>query len=176
MVGLRPGRRPEIRVGLRDDAGSETWAADSLEFTTAALPEVGVEFPPIQVTVSRPAGMEPGLTLFNPRRRRVGRGQEVANFNAGFGMLAVLDHAGEVVWHYRTDSRISGFEKLADGDLAYVIAGSRLVGIDWLGNAVNQRYASRRPRGPGRRHLGRRADFPARNRRDAERQHLGSQQ
>ena len=71
--------------------------------------------------------MEPGVTLFNPRRRRVGRGQDLAEFNAEFGMLMALDPAGEVVWYYRVDSRVSDFEKLRDGNLIFVTADFRLI-------------------------------------------------
>ena len=85
VVGMRPDRRHEIRVAIRLAAGAEVSSPTVLEFQTPALPEAGVDFPPIEVAVSKPGEMEPGVTLFNPRRRRVGRGQDVAEFNAAFG-------------------------------------------------------------------------------------------
>ena len=148
IVGMRPARKHEVRVALRAANGAEIPATGILEFTPPALPEVGVDFPPVQVQASRPAEMEPGVTLFNPRRRKVGRGPDIAAFNAGFGMLMALDAAGEVVWYFRTDSRISDFEKLSNGNLIFVTADFRLVEIDWLGNTVRQWYAKRRPEGP----------------------------
>ena len=147
VFGMRPDRDHQILVTISNDAGEET-SAEPLAFRTPPLPEVGVEFPPVETTVSRPERMEPGVTLFNPRRRRVGAGQEIVNFNAGFGMLMVLDQAGEVTWYYRVDSRISDFEKVANGNLIFVTADFRMIEIDWLGNTVNQWYAANRPEGP----------------------------
>ena len=147
-VGVRPGRVHEVRASRRSEARTETARPETLEFRTPALPEIGGEFPPISVTVSKPDAMEPGVTLFNPRRRRVGRGPEVARFNAGFGMLAALDCSGEVVWSYRTDSRISDCDKARNGNLLFVTADSRIMEVDWLGNTVSQWYAERRPEGP----------------------------
>ena len=80
VVGMRPDRRHEIRVAIRLAAGAEVSSPTVLEFQAPALPEAGVDFPPIEVAVSKPGEMEPGVTLFNPRRRRVGRGQDVAEF------------------------------------------------------------------------------------------------
>ena len=147
VVGMRPDRRHEIRVSIRSASGTEVSSPDVLEFQTPSLPELGVDFPPIEVAVSKPEEMEPGVTLFNPRRRRVGRGQDIADFNASFGMLAALDSAGEVVWYYSVDSRISDFEKSSNGNLIFVTADFRLIEIDWLGNTLNQWYATGRPQG-----------------------------
>ena len=147
VVGMRPDRRHEIDVVVRG-AGGGTVEAGPFDFTTPPLPEAGVEFPPVEVAVSEPARMEPGVTLFNPRRRRVGRGQEIADFNANFGMLMALDSAGEVVWYYRVDSRISDFEKVRNGNIIFCTADYRLIEIDWLGNTLNQWYAANRPEGP----------------------------
>ena len=147
VVGMRPDRRHEIHVTVRAGNGAEE-RFGPFEFVTPALPEAGVEFPPINVTVSSPEKMEPGVTLFNPRRRRVGRSQEVNRFNADFGMLMALDSAGEVVWYYRVDSRISDFEKIRNGNIIFCTADYRLIEIDWLGNTINQWYAKGRPEGP----------------------------
>lgn len=146
VVGMRPERRHEIRVTMHGQRGGQTQAGP-LYFTAPALPDVGVEFPPIEVAVSKPDRMEPGVALLNPRRRRVGRGQQIADFNAGFGMLMALDSAGEVVWYYRVDSRISDFEKLRNGNIIFCTADYRLIEIDWLGNTINQWYAKNRPEG-----------------------------
>ena len=91
VVGMRPDRRHEVRVSIRSGNGAPVSSPHVLEFRTPSLPEVGVAFPPIEVAISKPGEMEPGITLFNPRRRRVGHGQAVADFNAAFGMLAALD-------------------------------------------------------------------------------------
>ncbi len=60
-------------------------------------------FPPINVTINKIAEQEPGLILFSPRRARVGD----MRFGMAFGMLLIVDHAGEALWYYRAESRIS---------------------------------------------------------------------
>jgi hypothetical protein len=143
VVGLRPDRRHHILVTIRDETGLET-TSDPVDIITPPLPTDPTEFPPIQVNVARPDRMEPGVTLFSPRRARAGDLQ----FGAGFGMLVAVDHAGEVVWYYRTDSRISDLERLANGHLIYLTQDYHAVEIDLLGNVVAQWYAARRPHGP----------------------------
>lgn len=144
VVGMRPDRRHEIRVSISDADGKGMEAPEPLEFTTPLLPSDPAEFPPIRVTVSKPDKMEPGITLFNPRRRRVG----APRFGQSFGMLVAVDAAGEVVWYYRTDSRISDLERLANGNIVYITQDYRAVEIDLLGNVVSQWYAASRPQGP----------------------------
>lgn len=146
VVGMRPERSHRIGVTIRNDSGSAE--AGPFEFATPGLPDAGVEFPPLDVRVSKPDEMEPGVTLFNPRRRRVGVGQQTADFNAGFGMLLAVDAAGEPVWYYKIDSRISDFEKVRNGNIIFCTADFRLIETDWLGNTVNQWYAGNRPGGP----------------------------
>jgi hypothetical protein len=144
VVGMRPGRRHELRVIVRDDSGAETVADSVFEFETPPLPGDPEEFPPLKVTVSKPEEMEPGVTLFNPRRRKI----DAPRFNQEFGMLLAVDEKGEVLWYYRVDSRISDFEKLRSGNLLVVTQDFRLIELDWLGNTVNQWYAKNRPDGP----------------------------
>jgi hypothetical protein len=141
VVGMRAGRKHAIEVEIVDKAGQRASAA-ALEFTTPALPE-GSEFPPIRVSVSKPERMEPGFTLFSPRRS--GRDNK---FSTGFGMLLMVDHAGEPVWYYRADSRISDLERLRNGNFAFITQDYRVIEIDLLGNVVHQWYASGRPAGP----------------------------
>jgi len=145
ILGMRPDREHTVAVSIENAAGQALAAPETLRFTTPPLPEAGVEFPPIEVAASKPDAMEPGVTLFNPRRRKVGRSPEVAKFNAGFGMLAAVDAKGEVVWYYRVDSRISDFEKARNGNIIFCTADFRLMEIDWLGNTINQWYAKNSP-------------------------------
>lgn len=147
VLGMRPEREHTIQVTMLDGAG-EKIGSESLSFRTPPLPESGVEFPPLAVRVSRPEEMEPGLTLFNPRRREVGRGPAVNERNSSFGMLAAIDSAGEVVWYYKVDSRISDFEIARNGNILFCTADFRLMEIDWLGNTLHQWYAKNRPGGP----------------------------
>lgn len=143
VVGMRPDRRHQIRVFIRDAAGNVAEATGALEFTTPPLPSGHTEFPPLDVTVSRPERMEPGITLFSPRR--VTRNIKL---NQSFGMLLALDAAGEVVWYYRMNSRISDLQQLRSGNIMYLTQDFRLVEIDLLGNVVAQWYAAGRPEGP----------------------------
>ncbi len=142
VVGLRPDRDHEIRVSISDGNRSTTFP-DPLRYVTPPLPEDRERFPPLEVTVNESAELEPGFILFNPRRRRVGQ----PRFGAGFGMLLAVDYNGEVLWYYQTDSRISDFERFANGNLFFITQDYRIVEIDWLGNTRNTWYASGRPEG-----------------------------
>ena len=143
VVGMRPDRRHEIRVTVREVDGGAV-EAGPFEFTTPPLPEVGDDFPAINVVASNPEKMEPGVTLFNPRRRRVGA---VPNPADRLGMLMALDASGEVVWYYRTtEDSINDFGLTRSGTILFASRLNRLVEIDWLGNVVNRWYAKNWPR------------------------------
>ena len=91
--------------------------------------------------------MEEGFTLFNPRRRVPLNTPGANALNTAFGMLAMVNHQGEVVWYYRTDSRISDFDLLPNGNLSYMTQDSRIAEIDFGGNIVQEWYAANRPEG-----------------------------
>ena len=59
LLGLGPGRTFRVHVEVVDAAGQEVTSRE-LEHATAPLPE---GFPPIDVRISRPSRMEPGVTL-----------------------------------------------------------------------------------------------------------------
>ncbi|MBK7931531.1 MAG: aryl-sulfate sulfotransferase [Bryobacterales bacterium] len=142
VVGMRPGRRHEIAVTIVDAKGAKTRAVRKLEWTTPELPKGEGEFPAMRVTVAQRGKMEPGYRLFSPRRS--GRDQK---FSTSFGMLCMVDGAGEVVWYYRTNSRVSDVQPMRNGNIAFVTQDYRAVEIDLLGNVVQQWYAGRRPAG-----------------------------
>ncbi|MDX1980020.1 MAG: aryl-sulfate sulfotransferase, partial [Bryobacteraceae bacterium] len=142
VVGMRPGRRHQLSLRVFNAAGKAS-RPEVLEYTTPPLPADVNEFPPLKVTIRKPAKMEPGFTLFSPRRA----GKEPA-FGARYGMLVAVNDRGEVVWYYRTDSRISDLERRPNGNILYVTQDFRVVEIDLLGNVVHQWYAARRPQGP----------------------------
>ncbi len=145
VVGLYPGAEHEVTVAIRDEAGAET-KSEPLRFTAPPLPDRKEEFPPIDVTVNERDQLEPGYVLFNPRRGRPGRGNR--HFGANFGMLLIVDYEGTPLWYYNSDSRISDFEILSNGNIIYVTQDFRVVEIDWLGNVVRQWHAANRPQGP----------------------------
>lgn len=142
VVGMKADRDHQVQVRIESEAGATT--AEPLSFRTPPLPDDPDAFPPLEVTVSQPERMEPGFTIFNPRRSKDGD----PRFGTGFGMLVAVDHAGDVLWYYRTNARISDFERLRNGNLIFVTHDHRLVEIDWLGNALRQWYAGGRPDGP----------------------------
>lgn len=142
VVGMKADRDHRIEVRIENETGTAT--ADALSFRTPPLPDDPDAFPPLRLAISQPQRMEPGFTVFNPRRSKAGDLQ----FGTGFGMLIAVDHSGDVLWYYRTDARISDFERLRNGNLIFVTHDHRLVEIDWLGNVQRQWYAGDRPDGP----------------------------
>ena len=143
VVGMRPDRDHQVRVTLRNEDGAEA-ESETLSYRTPPLPEDEGEFPPIEVRVSKPEEMEPGYTLFNPQRSKT----DDHGFSQSFGMLVAVDPAGEPVWYYRTDFRITDFERTRNGRLLVLTEDSRLLELDWLGNVVRRWYALERPEGP----------------------------
>ncbi|MCP5112589.1 MAG: aryl-sulfate sulfotransferase [bacterium] len=144
IVGMRPDRRHEVRVAIHDNDGNTRDASEPLSYKTPPLPDGPGEFPPLDITTRLADRMEPGITLFSPRRQRPGS----LRFGQSFGMLVAVDAAGEVVWYYRTGSRISDLQQLANGNLMYLTQDFRLIEIDLLGNVVGTYYATGRPDGP----------------------------
>ncbi len=144
IIGMRPDRRHEVRVTIRDDAGNTREVSEALSYKTPPLPTDPGEFPPLEITASLTGKMEPGFTLFSPRRLRPGN----PRFGQGFGMLLAVDADGEVVWYYRTGLRISDLQQLANGNLMYLTHDFRMIEIDLLGNVVATYYATGRPDGP----------------------------
>ena len=143
IIGMVPDRSHEIRVFIQDDFGRLAEAPNTLQFHSLGLPTGKDEFPPMEMTVNRPDDAEPGILLLNPRRRRAGD----LVFGQSFGLLVALNGKGKVVWYYQTDSRISDFQRLRNGNIIYVTQDYRVVEIDWLGNVQSQWYATGRPGG-----------------------------
>lgn len=168
LLGMRPGVQHEIQVTIANRKGETAKAPAALTFTTPELPK-DPEFPPIQVKVSDPKAMEPGITIMSVRRGGRGPGGGAATatkgkgkmktkgtggggaaagespFATGYGLLLGLDPEGQVVWYLRTNSRISDFKRLKNGNIVYLTADSRAVEVDWLGNVRGEWYASGRP-------------------------------
>jgi len=148
LVGFVPGIRHQIRVVVSNAEGESATAI--AEFTAPDLPVAAEEFPVIEIKRPSDAPMEPGITIFNPRRRfprgRLGK-EQADRLNQGFGMLVAVDAGGNVVWYYRSNSRISDFELLRNGNILFLTQDYRAVEIDLLGNTVAQWYAGHRPQG-----------------------------
>ncbi len=124
--------------------------SDPLTFMTPPLPDDDRLFPKVEITKgdsSSLISME-DLILFNPRRRIPITSARANQFNKSFGLLAIVDRSGDVLWYYQTDSRISDFELLPNGHIKYMTQDSRLVEIDFAGNVLRSWYAAHRPEGP----------------------------
>ena len=148
IIGMRPDRDHTITITLRDPDGHESQAQDPLTFRTPPVTYGVDDFPPIDLTVSHPDRMEPGVTMLSVRRNRpLPKGRETQAFNQGFGMLLAVDAQGEPVWYYQHDSRISDVELLDNGNIAYLTQDYRLWEIDVLGNTVQTWWAADRPQG-----------------------------
>ncbi|MCK5465827.1 MAG: aryl-sulfate sulfotransferase [Bacteroidales bacterium] len=143
IIGMKPGRSYRVKL-LLQSAGEKLDYRKKMIFTSPELPSDPIEFPGFKVTTLEEDQTEPGITLLNPRRR----GLDQARLNVNFGMLVAIDETGEVIWYYRTDSRISDFNFLPNGHIAYMTQDFRLVEIDLLGNVINSWYAADRPYDP----------------------------
>ncbi len=152
ILGMRANRRHWIKVSISYGDGNTVRGPRTLEYATPPLPNGRVDWPPIQVYKSEPSRMEPGYTLVSLRRelhtKTTWRTQVQDRFTTGFGLLLILDSAGEVVWHYQSDSRVAGVDRLANGNIFFNLQDFRSVEIDMLGNVVSEYYARGRPQGP----------------------------
>lgn len=148
VVGMKYGKSHRIGVRITDSQGEAAESLAKLEFTTPEKPSDKTLVPPVRVMVSKPERMEPGYTLLSLRRvlPRV-QGERRRRMGATFGLLAAIDHNGEIVWSYQSDARISDVEPLRNGNFAFVTTDNRTTEIDVLGNRVGHWYAADRPRG-----------------------------
>lgn len=150
IIGMHAGKEHTIQVIAHTPGNRETLLSEKLKYTPPPLSNGPLEFPTIEVNQKQPDKISPGFTIFNPRLRiRPGTFEgERESLNQSFGMLAAVDHAGEVVWYYKGDSRISDYELLDNGHIIFLTADYRAIEIDMLGNTIRQWYAKNRPYGP----------------------------
>ncbi|MCG8443428.1 MAG: aryl-sulfate sulfotransferase [Caulobacterales bacterium] len=151
VLGMRPDRAHMITLQTRDDDGG--WRdVSSHAHRTPGLPESTLDFPPIEVRRAEPDKMEPGLTLFSARRRAVGRPHFLTpaqrDFSTRWSAIVAMDETGEVVWWYRSASRVAGIEMLANGHLLFHETNFSTKEIAMTGALESQWYAELRPQGP----------------------------
>ena len=136
VLGIRQDRITEIEVTVRSASGSATVAASKLTFTPTPLPAL---FPPLETTISDPAFMEPGYTLFN-------------SFVFGSvleAFLVMVDETGSVVWYYDgTKSPLTvgnsfTFFPLPNGNLMLISGRNLAIEINLLGDVVQTWWANR---------------------------------
>ena len=140
---MRPAQENKIKIELIDSKGKKQMVDSELVFNTPPLPEGETEFPKIEITKAKTAVEKNELIFFNPRRRSPGR----AGFGINFGMLTIINQKGDVLWYYKTDSRISDFDLMNNGNISYVTQDSRIVEMDLAGNIIHCWYAKHRPEG-----------------------------
>ncbi len=143
VLGMRPDTRHTVQVIVSARNGA-TASSLPLQVDTPPLP---ADFPPIELSMSDPARMEPGVTLFN-----LIHWPESGN-DAAYGLLVALDERGEVVWYYRPDHGVGDARRLQNGNLLYMSGrAGHLYEIDMLGNVVAEWHSNRAPEdelGPG---------------------------
>ncbi len=135
LVGLRAGAEHVVGVALRDEAGEVHAGAAETAFETLPLPSSVTDFPPIEVTVSDPSRMEPGMTLFSSIRW-FPQAEDLA-----FGLLVIVDEEGEVVWYHEAPHRIVDVRRTERDTILYQY-NEGIVEIDLLGNEIAHWYAS----------------------------------
>lgn len=108
---MRPDRRHEIRVRLTDPLTQATELSEPLEFLTPPLPK---SFPPLEVTLSQPERMEPGVLLFP---LNLWRDDESV---MEFGYLIAVDEKGEVIWFLQSGHRTADVRLLRNGHLMVI--------------------------------------------------------
>lgn len=152
ILGMKPDRSHQLQVTIVDEQGNSRTATEALIFETPPLPAGIGAFAPIQVNTSNPESMEPGYTILSVRRRVPGRSNWTTprqrKFMTTWGLVVALDAAGDVVWYYEADRRISGIDRLKNGHLLFHLTDFRTVELDMLGNEVSSWYAADRPAGP----------------------------
>lgn len=146
LMLMRADKHHSISLKLKDKKGKVYTYDKKLSFTTPKLANIDTEFPKIEITKNL-KGEKEELTIFNPRRRLPISQVGANKFNQLFGMLIIINQKGEVLWYYQTDSRISDFDVLPNGNISYITQDNRIVEIDFAGNIINQWYAAKRPDG-----------------------------
>ncbi|MGH8915375.1 MAG: aryl-sulfate sulfotransferase [Acidimicrobiia bacterium] len=128
IIGLLPETEYTIEVGEHGLAGSDI-------LTTGSLPD---DLPPIDLIVSEPDRMSPGLTLFDA----IPLPGETSEATAD-GYLLAVDAEGRVVWYYRQTHSIQDVRRTGDGNLLFIHheTGARLLDpadntmVEWSGTA-----------------------------------------
>jgi arylsulfate sulfotransferase len=141
---MAPDRNQIIKLGIKDQSGVYHDLKDSLIFNTAPLPKDDLLFPKIEISKNELSSGEV-LTLINPRRRIPVVVPGSNKFNALYGLLVIVNQKGEVLWYYQTDSRISDFDILPNGNISFITQDNRIREIDFSGEIINEWYASQRP-------------------------------
>ena len=136
VLGVKPDRLYSVTVIARASTGVPS-APVALSLTTPVLP---ADFPPLQVMITDPAQMEPGVTLFNLSALGVG----VANTR-----LIIVDDAGDVIWSHQAASNIGDARRISNGNIIYNAGNNLIREIDMLGVVQAEWFADNMTPGGG---------------------------
>ena len=136
ILGMRPDRTHRVHLIVTDEHGRSS-TSTAFDVTTDPLPD---DFPPIDVRVSNPDRMEPGVTLLEPTYRSEDESER------DYHLLVAVDAAGDVVWYYKAAHPVSDARRLQNGNLLYRTGrAGPLFEIDMLGHTVSEWHTNRTP-------------------------------
>ncbi len=136
ILGMRPNRTHRVHLIVTDDNGRSN-TSTAFDVTTDPLPD---DFPPIDVRVSDPDRMEPGVTFLEPIYRSEDESER------DYHLLVAVDATGDVVWYYKAVHPVSDARRLQNGNLLYRTGrAGPLFEIDMLGHTVAEWHTNRTP-------------------------------
>jgi len=140
VLGLRPGRTNTIEVSIENEGGE----AGEPVSTTVETPPVPDYYPPIDVTLSRPARMEPGYTLIP-----LIRSHPETLIDENFALVLAIDAQGDIVWAYEAPHIVDVLRPLRNGNFVYQsFRDGYMVEIDRLGRTVAEWHTTGIPQEP----------------------------
>lgn len=145
LLGMRPGRKHTITALFEDhERVSEQW---KFHHQTPSLPLSQLEMPTVDLQVSMPVRMEPGVTFLTVRRRPLGQGGGFTPTQRAWfkdwGKVIAIDGRGEVVWWFETDKRVAGIAKTNEGTILVQRVTASTLEIDLMGNVLAEYYGER---------------------------------
>lgn len=135
LVGMRAETAHDVVVTA--EAADGTTEAVTLSFTTGSLP---ADLPPIDVTVSEPEAMAPGVTVFNVRQWLPDPAEVACDPGeiTQAGLLVGLDEDGEVVWYYRSTLEVTDVSVTPRGTMWVSVHDVLAREIDVLGRTERE--------------------------------------
>jgi arylsulfate sulfotransferase len=134
IVGLKPETTYDVTVQVVN--GVSPLLADAVTWTTPPLPEA---FPHLDVELSLPEQMEPGMTMFAPRY--------VSEPNRA--PVVIVDHEGEVRWFYNNPDYpvTNALSLIGDRELLFASSTCNISRLSIAGEVERTWYAAGRPGG-----------------------------
>jgi arylsulfate sulfotransferase len=126
ILGLHPEQTYAVTISVVD-AMAQTAHDHSLTLETQSLPE---DFPPLEVTISEPDKMQPGIILFNIMRWTPAQ-------DPNWGVFIGVDEQGKVVWYHQGNARLRAVTQIGNQNLLYISEGDATE-MDFLGRKIHQ--------------------------------------